>query len=274
MDGTFDVILVPLGEAAVPVVYALMEKKTQACYEELLRAVTSKCASLGVTPDPEIVVTDFEKASMNAVKEVIGSEVKTQGCFFHMTQSTWRKVLGLSGRYREDEGFRVFVGMLDGLAFLPVEEVGDGLCFLKTVQPVDADELVRYFETYYVSGSFRSVSRRNGNVVLRRVAPQFPPHVGNGHRTNNYSEAWNRSFRSLVGHSHPSVHRLIAALRTDSAAVSTAFHQEAVGIRHKKRVKLTTVNLQRRLRNLCMQYVGQEKTLEQFLRGIGRTIRF
>ncbi|XP_064462717.1 uncharacterized protein LOC135373447 [Ornithodoros turicata] len=88
MDGTFDfapknftqlyVILVPLGEAAVPVVYALMEKKTQACYEELLRAVTSKCTSLGVTPDPEIVVTDFEKASMNAVKEVIGSEVKTQ----------------------------------------------------------------------------------------------------------------------------------------------------------------------------------------------------
>lgn len=253
-------------------------------HEVLFRAISARCDLLSLSLDPEIVVTDFEKASMNAVKDTFGCDVKTQGCFFHLTQSTWRKIqeLGLVGRYREDEEFRLFAGMLDGLAFLPLEDVHNGLHFLKSIEPAGGTDLTTYFDTTYVTGSFRNVTRRNGNVTLRRIPPMFPPEtwnvhdatVTNGHRTNNYSEAWNRRFGSVLGHSHPSVHKLIDALRQESAAVSTVFEQEAVGIRPQKRVKLATVHLQERLRNLCGQYVRQEKNIEEFLRGIGRTIRF
>ncbi|XP_064468575.1 uncharacterized protein LOC135380414 [Ornithodoros turicata] len=293
MDGNFDVtpklflqlyvILIPLGDAAVSIVYALMERKTQESYEELFRAITSRCESLGCSPYPEVILTDFEKAAMNAAKEVFGSDVKTQGCFFHMTQSTWRKLqdLGLVPRYREDEGLRLLVSMLDALAFLPVPEVEDGFRLLRSVEPADVGELVMYFETNYVLGSYRNVPRRNGNVTLRRVPPRFPPEVWNvhdatmadGHRTNN-QEAWNRRFGSLLRHSHPSVHRLIDALRLEEGAVSTVFQQEAIGVRPQKRVKPATVELQARLRNLCSQYVNNEKTIEEFLRGVARTIRF
>jgi hypothetical protein len=40
----------------------------------------------------------FEQAAMNAVTAVLGSHVNVHGCFYHLTQSTWRKVqeLGLT----------------------------------------------------------------------------------------------------------------------------------------------------------------------------------
>ena len=83
---------------------------------------------IGVQPDPTVVVTDFESAAMKAVTQVFGSQVETHGCFFHLTQATWRQIQseGLSNLYKTDEEFRLFCGMMDGLAFLPVQEVKQG----------------------------------------------------------------------------------------------------------------------------------------------------
>ena len=53
---------------------------------------------------------------------VFGVHVQRQGCFFHLTHSTWHKMqeLGLVAHYRDDADARR--GMLDGLAFLPLTE--------------------------------------------------------------------------------------------------------------------------------------------------------
>ena len=50
-----------------------------------------------------------------------------------MTQATWRKIqsLGLATKYKDDDEFRHFVGILDGIAFLPVADVTTGLSWLK-----------------------------------------------------------------------------------------------------------------------------------------------
>ena len=50
----------------------------------------------------------------------------TRGYFYHLTQSTWRKTqhLRLVGKYRDDDvQVKLFYGILDGLAFLPVDDV-------------------------------------------------------------------------------------------------------------------------------------------------------
>lgn len=160
MDGNFDqapqgflqlyAILVPLGECAVSVVYGFMTRKTQEAYEELLTAIVSECESLGLNPAPDVVMTDFEKGAMNAVQAVLGEDTRTKACFFHLCQSTWRKVqeLGLTSLYKEDDSFRLFVGMLDGLAFLPVEDVADGMLLLSGFVPGQAAELFDYFDAY------------------------------------------------------------------------------------------------------------------------------
>ena len=69
-----------------------------------------------------------------AVKAVFGEHVETKGCFFHLTQSMWRKIqqLGLVEQYRANDDIKQYCGMIDALAFLPAEEVKQGslvLCY-------------------------------------------------------------------------------------------------------------------------------------------------
>ena len=76
----------------------------------------------------------------------------------------------------------MFCGRLDGLAFLPVDKVRDGMAYLRTCMP-DCDgivDLVDYFDATYVSGSVRSLQRpvdSSGKVTrlrLRRLPAMFP----------------------------------------------------------------------------------------------------
>jgi len=59
---------------------------------------------------------DFEKAITNASKNVLGEHLIINGCFYHLCQSTRRKLAELGLKKREDYDFNAFCGMLDGLA--------------------------------------------------------------------------------------------------------------------------------------------------------------
>ena len=65
----------------------------------MLQALNGKTEDLGYSLDPEIVHLDFEQPAINAVKTTFGLHVQTKGCFYHLTQSTWRKIQKL-GRSR------------------------------------------------------------------------------------------------------------------------------------------------------------------------------
>lgn len=82
-------ILVPLGEGAVSVVNAFMTRKnlTRSFSRPLFLS-----ASFELHPAPDVVITDFEKGAMNAKKTVLGEDMQTKACFFHLRHSTWRKV--------------------------------------------------------------------------------------------------------------------------------------------------------------------------------------
>ena len=72
---------------------------------------------------------------------------------YHLTQSTWRKVqnLGLSELHKENGEIRHFCGMLDGLSFLPLEQVPQS--YLREIAPSELELLIDYFGENYVSGS-------------------------------------------------------------------------------------------------------------------------
>lgn len=95
------VIHASLSDRTVPCVYALMQNKTQQAYYEVLTAVKQRCSEIGLQPGPSIVMTDFEAAAMNSTRNVFADVgVDIRGCFFHLTQATWRKLqeLGLASR--------------------------------------------------------------------------------------------------------------------------------------------------------------------------------
>ena len=135
MDGNFAmsptqfaqlfVIQVALSESAVPCDFALLQDKRQTTYETLFQAIIDKCTNLGYQPDPISVMVDFEIGLRQALSSVLGDHIHIQGCFYHLSQATWRKIqeLGLTDTYKNSDEFKQFCGMLDGLAFLPVRDV-------------------------------------------------------------------------------------------------------------------------------------------------------
>ncbi|CAK9290539.1 unnamed protein product [Gordionus sp. m RMFG-2023] len=99
---------------------------------------------------------------MSAVKTVIGNHIIIRGCFYHLCQSTHRKIkkLCLESQYRTDEALSFFCGMLDGLAFVPLCDMGNAMAFLRSVT---------------LSNVSREITRSNSQSQIGRIGPRFPP---------------------------------------------------------------------------------------------------
>jgi len=97
-----------------------LPNKNQDTYRELFQALVDRCQANQLQMAVQTVVTDFEDSVLRAVTAVFGRHIDHQGCFYHLTQATWRRIqqLGLVPFYRQSDDFRLFCGMVDGLAFL------------------------------------------------------------------------------------------------------------------------------------------------------------
>ena len=289
MDGTHSmkppqfeqlyVVRAPLGETSVPVAYAFLPSKEQSIYEEMLGALLDACTAQGKTASPKRVIIDFEKAMINAVQCVLDTAVHC--CFYHLTQSTYRHVSdqGLSSAYMSDRDVRTFCGKVDGLAFLPVQDVKSGMDILLREAPEQLRFLVEYFDSYYVNGKLKAVRNRvTNNISFRREPPLFPPSLWNVHeatindkdRTNNKCESGNNTFKHLVGSANPSLWTVIRNVETENHMVKMDLCRTTLP---KKRVKKSTKEHQRNLKELCNQYKSQETTLPEFLNAVGKCIR-
>ena len=136
----------------------------------------------------QIVVTDSEDSVLRAVTAVFDRLIDHQGCFYHLTQATWRRKqqLGLVPFYRQSDDFRRFCGIVDFLAFLPVDDLQNGIHLLRTLCPAgppEAAELLDYFDSTYVSGNHRRaiVPGQGLRMVMRRTSPMFPPAIWSIH---------------------------------------------------------------------------------------------
>ena len=124
-----------------------------------------------------VVHVHFERAVISAIMHVLGRHVRIQGCFYHLTQSTYRKVqeLRLQTQYREHQNLIEFCRKMDGLAFLSVSDVKDGITYLKNIVPEEAETLWNYFDTTYVNGKYRQIRNEKHRIVLKNCLPIFSP---------------------------------------------------------------------------------------------------
>ena len=115
MDGTFAVAPVLFSQLYViqgmvggvffPFVYALLQRKPQTTYETLFSILEQDGC------DPFTLIVDFERSVEHAITGVFRDHVDIQFCFYHLTQSIWRKIqsLGLTHLYETDNNFVYFV---------------------------------------------------------------------------------------------------------------------------------------------------------------------
>ena len=201
---------------------------------------------------------DFELAAHQAVQSFFGPMVKVKGCFYHLTQATFRKIqeLGLVSMYRQNEDMKQFCGMIDSLAFLPVDDLPRAMGFLKDTCPPELEDLLDYFDTTYVSGSYKRINRAE-KMKLKKIPPLFAPEVWNvfdttlrdGQRTNNICEGFNNAFRRLVGQNHPSIWVFIECVQKDVREVSTTLAMIERGDPPAKRLRKSSQDLQKKLKN-------------------------
>jgi hypothetical protein len=95
----------------IPCVYALLTKKSEKAYKQLINQLKSAALSI------QCVLN-----SMNALKYHF-PEIKLIGCFFHMGKNFYRHVVdvGLKVMYSKDADFRLWAKMLISLALIPKE---------------------------------------------------------------------------------------------------------------------------------------------------------
>ena len=87
-------------KTVVPLVYAFLPNKLQRTYERVLEVIRES-----VDINPRTWIVDFERGAINAIKKYWPNV--TRGCYFHLQQSVYRKVveLGCKSNYENDSQF-------------------------------------------------------------------------------------------------------------------------------------------------------------------------
>jgi hypothetical protein len=289
MDGTFKTVPTifkqlytihapvggPLNSRILPLVYALMSSKSEESYSRLFQELNDIADQRNIELRPDFVLTDFEKAAMNAVRNEFHG-VQNKCCNFHLAQSVYRRIqtANLQTRYGTDQEFSKMMRHIPALAFLSDAEIPDAFDELKPLIPNEAQEIVKWFEETYVHGRVR-VNIRNGNII--RHTPLFPPNewsvfenVEFGFpRTQNKVEAWHRRWETLVGRAHVGLFRIINEIKKEDIEVETEIERIISGEPAPK-MRKKDEDRENRLQTIIRS--RNTRTTMQFVRGIANNL--
>ena len=152
------------------------------------------------------MLMDFELAAINSFQNTWLVAV-VKGCFFHLMQNIWRKVLavGMLAEYSQDQELAIRIRQIPALAFAVPHEVPALFDEVAALFPTpQANGLIQYFERTYIG---RTLPGGGYQKAL------FPTVLWNHHfdtafgllRTTNAVEACHRNFNETVGCHHPNI---------------------------------------------------------------------
>ena len=130
-----------------PCVYVMLKGKSQIIYEKMVDEIVN-LFPVGVVPVVETIMTDFEKAAMNAFGNKFEG-VQVAGCYFHLGQSCWKCIQPDHAiRYRNDPDFANRVRRFPALAFVPPHEVHRYMQLLMADEVARDDGLVEFAQCF------------------------------------------------------------------------------------------------------------------------------
>lgn len=256
-------------ELSIPVVFALLPDRTEVTYRKLFSILKELKPNLA----PQTIMTDFERASINAIEHVF-PETRKSGCYFHFKQCIFREIQRnpeLLHGYNSDVSVSMQLKYLGALAFVPQDDVVSAYEELLETEFYrqhyeQLSEILDYMEKTWIGSLMR------GN---RRRRPLFSVELWNQnqnvreglHRTNNLAESWHNSFNRLLGGHHPTIWKLIAGLQKQQVISELKVEQHLRGDITKK----TFTKNEKRIMNIVNEnYNSEEKMV--FLRSLCHSI--
>jgi hypothetical protein len=221
----------------VPLVYSLLSDKTSATYYSVFNHLRNRLSQIGLTLNPEFIVSDFEAGFIEAVRLQF-PQAKHLGCHFHFGQAVWRKVqeTGLVTAYSESEPISGFVQKCIALAFIPASEVAqvfeDLVGSLATENLVPLQPFINYFRSTWLNGLYQI-----------RLWNKYG--VDHRHRTNNAMEGWHSGLKRKLP-IHPNIYVFIKFVKTEIACATVTIEKATCGEEPPRR-KPRYVELEKRL---------------------------
>jgi hypothetical protein len=275
MDGTFHIVsklftqLVTIHGVTqdgwiFPLVYALLPDKKTTSFKYLFEELSKN--EYGAILRPDIVLLDFEKASMRAVREVY-PEVELQGCHFHFIQSLYRNFPeNVKKEYKNNLNFAVYMKRNFALAFVHPNQVEQAFADIpfqvKTEFSFLKPELkvfVACMKNTYIGDQY------SPPLYLIKFWSVHARVLMNTPRTNNAIESCNRRINTLAETSHLPLYRLITTIKEEQHNTEV-FMARREGGEPIKSKKWKQVRLNNRLFHLVSTY--NERELDAFVRGI------
>ena len=282
------VIRSKLDEGAISNVYAFLPGKQQRHYAEAFSSVQRRMQLAGMPINVRNITVDFEVGAYQAFRNIFGQQVNVNGCLFHLAQSTLRKAreLGLGPYIQEGsqhirQDFRMFAGMIDAMAFVPIGRLPLACQVLQNNIPDPSlQPLLDYFLDTYVRGPIIP-----NTVPPQRTPPMFPPNIWNVFqrtidgrcRTNNICEGWNNAFNKLcAAPPHPPFYSAIKAIQKDFVGVKKDLLNSQTGTPLTQVVSHETQKYNRDVKAYCVAYQNNQYQgrMYEYLQSVSHNIRF
>ena len=259
IDGTFKIVKHPIKQlltihcillsenqrVSVPVCYVLMTRRREMDYKKVLLEIYSHCCRYvrvkqkdeSATPNLAKIMADFEIALWQAIRHlkdenVFYSDLCIKGCYFHLTQAIFRKIMHfhLKPDYfkRDGSGVRVILKWLMALVLLPSSEILTTFYVLvdKMKEITNAtcraklQELFNYYETNWMKGKNWSI-----NDICQ---------WGCSVRTNNDAERFHSKLMGNIQQTNVEFYELINILGTISLTIESDSRLFAMGLLRSK----------------------------------------
>ena len=120
------------GEKVLQVAYILLQKKTYKTYDEVFNQLKQIATKYKLTLNPELVLTDFEKAARKAFRFHF-TNVVVKGCFFHYKQAIHRWIFknGYKVSYSINMLFQKWFRKLACLSVVPLSQIDEAYQLIK-----------------------------------------------------------------------------------------------------------------------------------------------
>lgn len=205
-----------------PLVFVMMTRKTQICYEHALKYIHENVFPLRC----KAMITDFELAMRQALRNILPGIILL-GCWFHYTQAIRRKVASIEDLFeivrKVDTARNLYCKFLC-LALLPHDLIEKAFNEL-ALEALQSHKAWTSFIKYYQAQWLKRTGPKNFSVFLEET------------RTTCSAEGYNgklgRTFRT-----HPNFLVFIESLQWEELSKSNALEQHISGARQTQPKKM------------------------------------
>ena len=254
-------VFVPFADAAFPVVFAIMSRKTQALYTK----VFDKIRNLVPQFAPTCAMADFEEASVSAFQEVFGN-VTVSGCWFHYAQALMKRVNkeGLKEAYTRDEDVGSVVHCLMSLPLLPPRAIPDALSDIQAQVSADNPNASRLQKLIaYVHRQW---------ITKRSIGPARLSVRDNRSRTNNVLESFHAALRRRIKVSHPNLYAFLNHLQNTTADQMSDVARLRNGLNIRRPKTKANIMNETRVKSCLAKFDNGSYSPLQFLRAVGHSM--